>query len=207
MDRAHDRRSWTRSPLIYTDSNTLSPSCLTRARVRTRPSRAAYFSQANRSLQLITRQYSWHKARALINYVLTLSIRTAWVGVITFQITGFTLELAGLSLRKGGVPDDPVYGLFLGGLGVLLFILPAIALTIIPCTLFLAIALHFAIRHPAIYCVAGLTISLIALPLFSKIGMNHLMTWPQIVAEPGLRLCFSGVVSGLALWRNVKATT
>src|ERR1700712_3818607 len=42
MDRAHDRRSWTRSPLIYTDSNTPSPSCLTRARVRTRPSRAAY---------------------------------------------------------------------------------------------------------------------------------------------------------------------
>jgi hypothetical protein len=42
MDRAHDRRSWTRSPLIYTDSDTPSPSCLTRARVRTRPSRAAY---------------------------------------------------------------------------------------------------------------------------------------------------------------------
>src|SRR5471032_2922137 len=42
MDRAHDRRSWTRSTLIYTDSDTPSPSCLTRARVRTRPSRAAY---------------------------------------------------------------------------------------------------------------------------------------------------------------------
>jgi hypothetical protein len=42
MDRAHDRRSWTRSTLIYTDSDTPSPSCLTRARVRIRPSRAAY---------------------------------------------------------------------------------------------------------------------------------------------------------------------
>jgi hypothetical protein len=42
MDRAHDRRSWTRSTFIYTDSDTPSPSCLTRARVRTRPSRAAY---------------------------------------------------------------------------------------------------------------------------------------------------------------------
>lgn len=42
MDRAHDRRSWARSTLIYTDSDTPSPSCLTRARVRTRPSRAAY---------------------------------------------------------------------------------------------------------------------------------------------------------------------
>jgi hypothetical protein len=46
MDRAHDRRSWTRSPLIYTDSDTPSPSCLTRARVRTRPSRAAYVAVA-----------------------------------------------------------------------------------------------------------------------------------------------------------------
>lgn len=44
MDHAHDRRSWTRSPLLYTDSDTTSPSCPTPARAGKRSGRVAYLN-------------------------------------------------------------------------------------------------------------------------------------------------------------------
>jgi hypothetical protein len=155
----------------------------------------------------MNRQRFWRRARIFTDYALTLSIRTAWVGVIAFEGIGLLLEFTAVSLREGGFPAETGYGLFISALGALMLILPAIALTIVPSILFLAIAIRFEIRHLAFYCIAGVTMGLITLPFLSTFGSNSMRTWNQLVVDPGLRLCFSGLLAGVTLWRSVKATT
>lgn len=126
------------------------------------------------------------------------------LGTFTFVVSGFALELIAVSLRNGGIPRDFTVGVLWALIGVFLMTLPAIALSIFPLVIVLAIARWLGILHATFYGVAGFAIGLAFLPLFSKMGVNPLRTWDQLLVEPGLRLSLSGLVAGLVLWKQAR---